>query len=251
VIDDLLSRLDKVRPAGDRAWIACCPSHDDREPSLSIAEGDTSVVMHCHAGCSTKEILDSVSLTWGELFPDNGYRKTDTADYAKQLWDAAQEDVVRFHPYAQKKKITHDFGARRCRATGRLIGKDVDCIVIPMRSWDGDLVGVECINWEGVKQTFGSKGQLILGYPEGAEWVHCTEGWASLWGVAQMRPKSFAGVVVFGKSRLERERGLQLDKEIENRFGATAVRHTELGKEDAWDHWDAGNGEKYLGGNFK
>jgi hypothetical protein len=66
-----------------------------------------------------------------------------------------------------------------------------------------------------------------------------------------MRPKSFAGVVVFGKSRLERERGLQLDKEIENRFGATAVRHTELGKEDAWDHWDAGNGEKYLGGNFK
>ena len=28
-----------------------------------------------------------------------------------------------------------------------------------MRSQDGDLVGVECINWDGDKQTFGSKGQ--------------------------------------------------------------------------------------------
>ena len=251
MIDDLLSRLDKAKPAGDRAWIARCPAHDDREPSLSLAEENGLITMHCFAGCRTKNILDTVGLRWGDLFPDDGYKRTSTSDYAKQIWDAAETGGVRFHPYAQEKKITHDFGARRGRANGSLIGKDRDCIVVPMRSWEGELVGVECINPDGVKQSFGSKGQLILGYPEGAKWVHCTEGWASLWGVAQMRPKSFGGVVVFGKSRLEGERGLQLDKEIENRFGATAVRHTEKGKEDAWDQWIAGNEEKYLGGMFK
>lgn len=250
MIETLLSTLDKVKPAGERAWVARCPAHDDKEPSLSISQGEKAVVMHCHAGCSTKEILDSVNLTWGELFPDNGYQKSDTAAYAKQVWDAAQVDVVRFHPYAQKKKITHDFGARRGRASGRLVGRDADCIIVPMRSWDGELVGVECINADGTKQTFGSKGQLILGYPEGADWIHVTEGWASMWGVAQMRPKSFGGVVVFGKSRMEGQRGAELEREIENRFGGTAVRHNEFGKADAWDHWNLGNAEKYLTGRF-
>jgi hypothetical protein len=66
-----------------------------------------------------------------------------------------------------------------------------------------------------------------------------------------MRPKSFGGVVVFGKSRLEGERGERLDMEIENRFGATAIRHTEQHKHDAWDYWNAGSGEQYLGGMFK
>lgn len=250
MIETLLGTLDKVKPAGDRAWIARCPAHEDREPSLSISQGDKAVVMHCHAGCSTKEILDSVNLTWGELFPDDGYQKSDTAAYARQIWDAAQVDVVRFHPYAIKKKITQDFGARRGRASGRLVGRDADCIIVPMRSWDGDLVGVECINWEGVKQTFGSKGQLILGYPEGAKWVHCTEGWATLWAVSQLRPQSFGGVVVFGKSRLDGDRGQRLDTEITNRYGATAVRHTEHGKADVWDYWHQGDGENYLGGSW-
>ena len=251
MIDDLLSRLDKVRPAGERAWMACCPAHDDKTPSLSISEENGLIKMRCFANCPTKSILDLIGLKWADLFPDNGYERTSTSDYAKQIWDAAQEDVVRFHPYAQKKKISHDFGARRGRANGSLIGKDADCIVVPMRSWDGELVGVECINSDGVKQSFGPKGQLILGYPEGAEWVHCTEGWATLWAVSQMRPKSFGGVVVFGKSRLEGERGERLDMEIENRFGATAIRHTEQHKHDAWDYWNAGSGEQYLGGMFK
>ena len=250
MINDLLSRLDKVNEKGDRAWMARCPAHDDKTPSLSIAEENGLIRMKCFTGCDTKAILDTIGLRWGDLFPDNDYKPTSTTDYGKQLWDAAHADVVRHHPYAIKKKITHDFGARRGRASGSLIGKDADCVIVPMRSWDGDLVGVECINWEGVKQTFGSKGQLILGYPEGAKWVHCTEGWATLWAVSQLRPQSFGGVVVFGKSRLDGDRGQRLDTEITNRYGATAVRHTEHGKADVWDYWHQGDGENYLGGSW-
>jgi putative DNA primase/helicase len=33
-------------------WMARCPVHDDREPSLSVGVGkDGKALVHCHAGC--------------------------------------------------------------------------------------------------------------------------------------------------------------------------------------------------------
>ena len=49
--DALLSRLDGVKKTGHGQWIARCPAHEDRSPSLSIAEKDDRVLVHCHAGC--------------------------------------------------------------------------------------------------------------------------------------------------------------------------------------------------------
>lgn len=55
---ELLSRLKRVRPSGD-GWMARCPAHDDREPSLSIAIGkDGKVLLHCHAGCDQDRVID-------------------------------------------------------------------------------------------------------------------------------------------------------------------------------------------------
>ncbi len=79
MIDVLLSRLDKVRPNGSGKHMACCPSHDDRSPSLSITEKDSGqILIHCFAGCSPAEIMDSVDMSMGDLFPDenNGEHKT-------------------------------------------------------------------------------------------------------------------------------------------------------------------------------
>lgn len=240
---DLLERFDKIRPAGRDTYSCCCPAHNDKSPSLTIRHcADGTWLFHCFAGCQTFDILQAVGLRWGDLFPDKKYESS-TSDYARDLWSAAVEDCVATHPYAQKKKITCDFGARRGTASGRVIGRDQDCIIVPMRSWDGDLVGVECINWSGEKQTFGSKGQLTLGYPEAAEYVHVTEGWASLWAVSQLRPKAFAGVVAFGKKLHQKA------LEISNRYPGEPVVHTEgSDNQDVWDHWNAGHGENYFGG---
>jgi putative DNA primase/helicase len=71
--------------------------------------------------------------------------------------------AVAAHPYAIRKQITHAAGAGRARVTGSVVGQDADCIVVPYRTLDGELVGVECINAEGAKQTFGRKGVLVLG----------------------------------------------------------------------------------------
>lgn len=69
--ETLLSRLSKVRKMGADRWIACCPAHADNRPSLSIRElSDGRILLHCWTGCSAESILDSVGLTFDDLFPE-------------------------------------------------------------------------------------------------------------------------------------------------------------------------------------
>lgn len=70
-IENLLSRLTKVKKTGNGRWLACCPAHDDRSPSLAIKiESDGRILIHDFAGCAVHEILGSVELTFDELFPE-------------------------------------------------------------------------------------------------------------------------------------------------------------------------------------
>lgn len=67
MIDLITSRLSHVRPAG-KGFVARCPAHEDRDPSLSITETGDRVLLHCHAGCSTQDILDAIGLEWADVF---------------------------------------------------------------------------------------------------------------------------------------------------------------------------------------
>lgn len=68
--DALLSRLDRVRRTGSGTWLARCPAHEDRSPSLSIREVDDGrVLLHCFGGCSVEEVLAAVGLQFDSLFP--------------------------------------------------------------------------------------------------------------------------------------------------------------------------------------
>lgn len=70
-VESVLSRLDAVRNIGGSKWLARCPSHEDRTPSLSIRETDEgTVLLNCFAGCSAGEVLTAVGLEFGDLFPD-------------------------------------------------------------------------------------------------------------------------------------------------------------------------------------
>lgn len=42
------------------AWMAKCPAHDDRDPSLSIRDVGGKVLVHCHAGCSQGSVVTSL-----------------------------------------------------------------------------------------------------------------------------------------------------------------------------------------------
>jgi hypothetical protein len=66
----LLARLQGVIPAGPGRYYARCPAHDDKAPSLSIAEDGERVLIHDFAGCTADDVLAAVSLKWSDLYPD-------------------------------------------------------------------------------------------------------------------------------------------------------------------------------------
>lgn len=66
----ILDQLEAVRE-GSRGWMARCPAHEDRSPSLSVSLGDDGrTLLRCFAGCSAAEVLAALSLEWAALFPD-------------------------------------------------------------------------------------------------------------------------------------------------------------------------------------
>ena len=64
----LLDRLSGVKQTAPGCWLARCPAHEDRSPSLSIRDSDNRVLLHCFAGCSTDAVLASLGLTFIDLF---------------------------------------------------------------------------------------------------------------------------------------------------------------------------------------
>jgi hypothetical protein len=69
-VDALLERLQGVRRTGEGRYLARCPAHQDKSPSLSVRELDSGVVLlHCFASCSVEEVLRAVGLDFDALFP--------------------------------------------------------------------------------------------------------------------------------------------------------------------------------------
>lgn len=68
--EKFLSQLDKVKRTGNARWIACCPSHEDRSPSLVVKEcDDGTVLLHCFGGCDTHSVLGAVGMAFDDLYP--------------------------------------------------------------------------------------------------------------------------------------------------------------------------------------
>ena len=71
-----------------------CPAHDDGSPSLSVRLGDTAILFHCFAGCTTIEVLkalqrrklhDRAAVSMPEASP-----KRDMSALALRLWKTSQ-----------------------------------------------------------------------------------------------------------------------------------------------------------------
>lgn len=67
-VEALLARLPGVRRSGD-GWIASCPAHRDRSPSLSVREGQHGrTLIHCFGGCSVESVCDALKIKVTNLF---------------------------------------------------------------------------------------------------------------------------------------------------------------------------------------
>lgn len=96
---DLLSRLDKPKRTGHGTWVARCPAHDDKSPSLTVREMDDGrVLLHCFAGCEPDAVIGAVGLEFDALFPpkpiEHGPRVRRPFPAADVLEALSQESMI-------------------------------------------------------------------------------------------------------------------------------------------------------------
>ena len=128
----LLPRLDGVRQVAQQRWVAKCPAHEDRSPSLSIRETDDGrILVHDFGGCPTTEVLASLGMTVTDLFPER------ITHHAKSLrpnhWHAMREALktlcrealvvaIAAEDIAAGRDLSADDAARVAVAAGRIRG---------------------------------------------------------------------------------------------------------------------------------
>jgi len=125
-INTFLSYLDKVRKNGTDKWMAVCPSHADRSPSLAIKEGDDGrILLHCFAGCSAEEITGALGLKLTDLFPDKGIvrtrRKFSIRDVEKALLHELYVLQIAINMRRDREPIHPDDAGREGLAVKRIL----------------------------------------------------------------------------------------------------------------------------------
>jgi len=114
-LNELLQRLKGVKGNG-KQYKALCPAHDDKTPSLSIGESDGKILLHCHVGCATENILGALGLEMKDLLPakpDYKAKKEIAAVYDyKDLDGNIIHSTIRYSPkgFAQRRPDPQNHG---------------------------------------------------------------------------------------------------------------------------------------------
>jgi DNA primase len=101
-IDSIVRALNARRSGA--AWIAKCPAHDDKNPSLSIRDADGKVLLHCHAGCTQGDVIDALKAcgVWQPERTENS-RIVAEYDYTDEQGNLLYQ-VVRYQPKDFKQR---------------------------------------------------------------------------------------------------------------------------------------------------
>jgi hypothetical protein len=108
-------------------YSACCPAHNDSNPSLSIDEGnDGKILLHCHAGCTVEAICSELGIRTPELFVSDA--KAERRETIYSYKDEKGIEVyrkVRVEP--GKGGRSKDFRLERVDETGSIVYKIKGC----------------------------------------------------------------------------------------------------------------------------
>ncbi len=129
-VETLLDRLDGVKQTAPNRWIARCPAHDDRSPSLSISElADGQILIHCFAGCEATDVMAAVGLQLSDLYPEplgHHFRPTHSRIPARDLLALIDHEALAVYLIASEfmeSKTLNEYGCERLATATSRIGK--------------------------------------------------------------------------------------------------------------------------------
>lgn len=146
-------------------FMARCPAHNDKSPSLSINDGENGKpVVNCLAGCPQKAVIDSLRAK--DLWPAHdlelsqqdilAIKETSAKRQSEQVEAAKSAGAILAkasgnptqHLYAIKKRVP--LGRLVKRGPWPQRGWD-DALLIPLYDQDGTITTISAINKDGVK----------------------------------------------------------------------------------------------------
>lgn len=128
-VEQVLSLLDGVRQTRPNQWLARCPAHEDRSPSLSVKDGDGGkILLKCFAGCETESILIALGLNFSDLFPerlpDAPHRRHSITLSPREILEVIDHEVMVASlilcDMCEAKEIDQATWARFCKAAQRI-----------------------------------------------------------------------------------------------------------------------------------
>jgi hypothetical protein len=155
---DIAALLGGAQRSG--AWWRChCPAHDDRAPSLSLRDGDRTLIVKCWAGCDPRDVLAELrrrGLIGGNAAnaPVRPPKPIDHQDRegearkiaaARRIWDmatGAPESPVTAYLRVRQITIAPPASLRYALALRRLQGSYAPAMVARVDDVDGQLVAV-------------------------------------------------------------------------------------------------------------
>ncbi len=239
---DVVSRFKGVRRDGS-GWRARCPAHDDRDPSLTITEGDKHpVVLNCKAGCKSEDVAAAVGLSLQDLCAD-GVRANGTGKPPVVAeYDYTDEDGTRL--YQAVRYLPKDFRQRRPDGSGGWTWKLGDVRRVPYRLPEL----VEAVQAE--RLVFVVEGEKDVDRLRGLGFAAtCNAGGAAKWSRELSEPLRGARVVILpDNDEPGRKHAMDVAEKL---YGvASEVRVVELPdlppKGDVSDFLDAGGTKEQL-----
>lgn len=143
------ARLPSAR-RNPRGWLAKCPAHDDRAPSLSISSGaDGRVLLKCFAGCELDRVVAALGLQTRDLFPPRDTsdfaapheRRLPTPEEIRRALERERDAFRKAHGIRESELLlSSEINEIRFRVAARL---GVTLRPIPRRLWEGCYGGRE------------------------------------------------------------------------------------------------------------
>jgi len=174
-----------------KGYMACCPAHEDNDPSLHISDGDNGFpIVKCFStSCSQESVIAALQVKglWPkhdkplskqereqlkkERKANEAVRKAEekkrhkmAAEKARNIYETANAGEPAQHPYAVRKGINPGELAKRGPWAQR---QWQDAILLPLYSADGKITSISAINVDGEKDFLAGGKMKGCFYPLG------------------------------------------------------------------------------------
>lgn len=83
----ILNKFNNYKRIKSNSYQVKCPCHNDNRASLTITVENDKILMKCHAGCDTRNIVNALGLTMADLYNDKNEYKAKAINF--NWWQSA------------------------------------------------------------------------------------------------------------------------------------------------------------------